>query len=392
MQQYRQAKLTSRARQMREERHRARGSSRTLIAILLVVLLGLTVTGSTVFVVASGAAGNAVTNLFWDYLDSPGGNDPAKVRFIVREGESAADIAERLEDRKLIKNALLFRWLARQRGLDAKFTPGEYELRQNMTASQIMSSLQQGWQADGLVTFPEGWRAVQMADALGRRQPEHRDEFLRLVESASFDFPFLRDRPPGASLEGYLFPETYSVTTTRTVPQLVETMLKTFGERAAPELAKAGSVGLTPHQALTLASIVEREARVPSERSLIAGVYLNRLRQGMMLQADPTVQYALAGLRPSTAPPEGYWKSVLLFADLDVESPYNTYRNKGLPPAPIASPGLAAIQATVNPTATEYLFFVAREDGRHEFAKTYEEHLANERRVRRDAQSTGQPR
>jgi UPF0755 protein len=181
-------------------------------------------------------------------------------------------------------------------------------------------------------------------------------------------------------LEGYLFPDTYRLAMNATAYDLMRRMLQNFDQQVTPEIRAGFSQGnLSLYQGLTVAAIVEREAVVPSERPLIAGVFLNRVRDGWFLGADPTVQYAL-GYQPE----EGtWWKRRISFADLEVVSPYNTYRNIGMPPGPIANPGLEAIRATAYPTVTEYYFFMVecdKNDGSHVFVATEAEHLANYRR------------
>src|SRR5207248_2461507 len=208
-----------------------------------------------------------------------------------------------------------------------------------------------------------------------------RADFLQVALAGRSDLPGLADRPQGSSLEGYLFPDTYQLDADTSMQKLVDAMLRNFGEKVGPEhIARARAKSLSVHQLVTLASIVEREARLPGERTLIAAVYLNRLRQNMPLQADPTVQYAL---QPSNAGAGegGYWKGALTGQDLRVESPYNTYQRGGMPPGPICSPGLGSIDAVLDAGPTDLLYFVARSDGSHVFAATLAEHNANVARV-----------
>lgn len=311
-------------------------------------------------------------------LDAPASAEARRVRVVVREGETAASIAEKLAARGLIRNAEVFRWVTRWRGVDGRFLPGEYELSPHMTSREIMRVLQAGDPTLGQVTYPEGWRAAQMADALAARGLIDREAFLAATRRADYPLPLAADLPAGVSLEGYLFPDTYQVGQRTSAQELVLSMVGTFERRVGPQWERRrGRTGLALHEAVTLASIVEREAQRPDERPLIAGVFLNRLRAGMPLQADPTVQFALVGPAPAGRPADGYWKSPLSARDLAVDSPYNTYRRRGLPPGPIANPGLAAIEAVLDPAPSDYLYFVATEDGRHRFARTYEEHLKN---------------
>jgi UPF0755 protein len=192
-------------------------------------------------------------------------------------------------------------------------------------------------------------------------------------EAAARDAEPVRDLDPSATdLEGYLFPETYSMRRDTTPPRLVQLMVGRFRQLFTAEIQEsARALGLTPRQAVTLASLVEEETAVPAERPVVAAVYLNRLRIGMAMQADPTVIYALQRA--------GRYDGNLRRDDLAFDSPYNTYRYPGLPPGPIASPGLASLKAAVSPAAVDYLYFVSRNDGSHVFARTLSEHNDNVR-------------
>lgn len=310
---------------------------------------------------------------------APVSDDPTPVTFIVSPGETAAHIAQRLEEEGLIRDANLFRVLLRIRGVDTRLEAGTFELRRNMSMDEIMTALQRGRPPTVTLTILEGWRAEQIAALLEAKGLADPDEFLQLVQTGDgFAYDFLSDRPAGVtSLEGYLFPDTYEFEWDATAADVIDRMLKTFGERFTPELRQqAAAQGLSIYEAVTLASIVEREAQIPEERPLIAGVFHNRLEAGMHLNADPTVQYAL-GYQSDTGQ---WWKRPLYVEDLQYDSPYNTYIYTGLPPGPICNPGLAALQAAVQPAETEYFYFVANDvagDGSHVFAKTLEEHRAN---------------
>ncbi|MBI4321652.1 MAG: endolytic transglycosylase MltG [Chloroflexi bacterium] len=311
-------------------------------------------------------------------LDRPASDNAATVRFPIRKGETASTIATRLETSRLISNAWLFRVVARLRGVENRLEAGEYLLRRNMTVNEIIDELQGGRYLGSMITVIEGWRMEEIADLLHKRKVVDRAEFLRLANSAFFDAEFLRSRPPNSSLDGYLFPDTYRVPPGITASDLITTMLKNFGEHFdGPMREQATKRGLTIHQVATLASIVEREAAVAGERSIIASVYLNRLKRNMPLQADPTVQYAVAAARLGQVDENGYWKKSLTTADLAFDSPYNTYRYRGLPPGPIANPGLASLKSALEPAETDFLYFVARDDGSHAFARTLQEHDSN---------------
>ena len=310
-------------------------------------------------------------------LEQPAGADDTPATFIIEPGETATEIAARLEEAGLISNAELFRRYVQYHGLDAGIEAGEFTLRQTMTIPEIAQALQQGQSPEQVVTIQEGLRLEQVAAVVAEQTSIPQGEFLALATTGwrdvGFAFDFLADLPAGATLEGYLFPDTYRLPEDGTAVDLTGRMLETFDARVLPEMrAAAANRGLTVHELIALAAIVEREAVLDEERPFIAGVYHNRLEGGWFLSACPTVQYALGV-------PDDWWPQFTLEAT-EAESPYNTYRNLGLPPGPICSPGLASIQAAAYPADTDYFFFLAdctKNDGSHLFAVTEEEHLSN---------------
>jgi UPF0755 protein len=313
-------------------------------------------------------------------LDSPVSRDSTVTLFGVESGQSAAEIGGRLERAGLIRSARVFRVEVERQGVGGRLAAGEYELSPSMSTPEIIAVLAGGRVRRGVaLTLPEGWRAEEIAWKLDALAPGAGREFLDAVYGGAGLPPGL-DPPAGASLEGLLFPETYEWQPGSEVRALVDRMLGQFGRRFdAARRKEAAERGLTPHEVVILASIVEREAVLPQERPLIAAVYSNRLGLGMPLQADPTVQYALIEPRVP-APGDVLWKRDLTLQDLEVVSPYNTYRRVGLPAGPICNPGLASLDAALRPADTDALYFVAREDGSHVFARTLQEHLANVRR------------
>ncbi|MFN8633652.1 MAG: endolytic transglycosylase MltG [Chloroflexota bacterium] len=319
-------------------------------------------------------------------LDTPISDDSTPVKFTVPPGRSAVQIGDDLMAAGLIRSPLTFRTLVEARGVSNKIESGDYTLSKAMTTSEIIVVLSRGASRTGIaITIPEGWRAEQAAQKAEEIGIARADEVLGLVRGgAGAGLPLAEPPPQGASLEGYLFPETYEVAKGATARTLVEMMAKQFDTSVTPAMRQQFTKqGLTLHQGVTLASIVEREAQIPAEQPVIASVYLNRLRRDMPLQADPTVQFAVANADLTQAAGFGYWKRELTRDDLRSTSPYNTYVQRGLPPGPICSPGLAALEAVANPAQTEYLFFVAKGDGGHVFAKTDTEHAANVERYRR---------
>ncbi|MBM4465954.1 MAG: endolytic transglycosylase MltG [Chloroflexi bacterium] len=311
----------------------------------------------------------------------PASDDPTPVVFVVEPGETAGDIALRLKRSGLINDAELFRLLARSYKADSKLEAGRYELRANMSMEEIIEALQHGRLEEIAVTIPEGWRAEQIAEMLVEEVGIDGGKFLALVQNGVFDYEFLQDRPPEAGLEGFLFPDTYLFPVQPTALDIIERMLDNFDQRFTAEMRQAAvEREMTIRQVVTLASIVEREAVVAEERPIIAGVFLNRLEKGMNLEACPTVQYAL-GFQEDTGQ---WWKTPVTLEEFaQVNSPYNTYLHRGLPPGPICNPGFASIQAVLEPVESDYLYFLAKGDGSHAFAKTFEEHLQNRQRYQR---------
>jgi UPF0755 protein len=311
--------------------------------------------------------------------------DNSKVVVTVPNGATAADIGTELQQLSLVRSGLVFRLAVEQSGVGSSLAAGDYELSKSMSTTEIIQVLAKGQVKRGLVaTIPEGWRSEQIADRLEATGFASRDEFLQAVASpgAVPGFELRNNEPPPARLEGYLFPETYQVQQKVSGSRAAELMLRMFSQRVGDELRSQPESKLTSGQVVTLASIVEREAKVPSERATIASVYLNRLADNMPLQADPTVQYAVATRDGAAAAAYNYWRD-LSAADLEVASPFNTYMNAGLPPGPICNPGEASIQAVLQPAKTTYLYFVATADGSgtHLFANTLDQHNANVAKV-----------
>lgn len=310
-------------------------------------------------------------------LEQPAGDDDTPVTFVVEAGETAVGIAARLKREGLVSDAELFRRYVQYHNLDAGIEAGTFTLRRTMTIPEIAQVLQQGQRPEQVVTLQEGLRLEQVAAAVAAQTSIPQDEFLSLVTTgwrdAGFAFDFLADLPPAATLEGFLFPETYRLPEEPVATDLLSRMLETFETRVTPEMRSAAADrGLSVYELVALASIVEREAVLDAERPVIAGVYHNRLAAEWFLGACPTVQYALGV-------PTDWWPRFTLEAT-KVDSPYNTYHNLGLPPAPICNPGLASIQATAYPADTDYYFFLVdctKSDGSHLFAVTEEEHYAN---------------
>ncbi|HZZ66210.1 MAG TPA: endolytic transglycosylase MltG [Candidatus Baltobacteraceae bacterium] len=288
----------------------------------------------------------------------------ATTRVIVQRGATFRQIAEQLAQAGVVNNATAFRLYAKLRHADTDVHAGEFSFPPHQTTVQVLGQLQSGGaQIAKWVTIPEGFTAKQIAQRLQENG---------FGNAAVFEHAFLHDTTvaagqPTANLEGYLFPSTYLLPIGAT-PQTVERILTTQFQRELPPDAarKAAAHHLTVPQVITLASLIEREAKAPDERALIAGVYYNRLRLGMPLEVDASIEYALA-----------QHHSVITYSDLKVNSPYNTYLHQGLPPTPIANPGLPSIQAALNPHSSDFLYYVYKGNGHHAFAKTLAEQDAN---------------
>ncbi len=291
-------------------------------------------------------------------------DDQTPVTLTIRRGSSFREAAESLAVHDVVFNARLFGFYASQRGLDRKIEYGTYLIRRGASWNEILTALQLGKGLVNRATILEGWPLWDIIPELATRLSLPTDS----LEAAVRDTVLLRrlGAPRGLqTLEGYLFPDTYDFPVGISARQAVDLMVRRFERVWRPEwTARLDSIPLTRHQVVTLASIVEKEVRRGEERPLVSAVYTNRLKKRMALQADPTIQYA-QHRRPGR----------VLYRDLRVDSPYNTYRRVGLPPGPIASPGAASLEAALYPADVPYLFFVARPDGRHEFRRTYGEHL-----------------
>jgi len=325
-------------------------------------------------------------------LNQPASDDPTSATFVVEPGETASTVATRLQEAGLVVNGEVFRRFMTYQGLDVSLEAGTYSLRPNMTMHEIALALQQGGSDAVTLTIPEGWRLEQVGWVLEEQGLMRGDDFVAQARTGQYPYDWLADRPAGASLEGFLFPDTYQLAQDATPSSVVELMLDTFERRVVPEvegrlagrtifdLALGDYRPMTLFDVITLASIVEREAVVAEERPIIASVYLNRLdpayieETALRMSADPTIQYA-KGYDPATG---NWWNPMLPGEGQTVDSPYNTFKVQGLPPGPISSPGLASILAVLNAAKTNYLYFHAVGDGSHVFAATLEEHLQNQ--------------
>jgi UPF0755 protein len=317
----------------------------------------------------------AATTLLATVLLACGGKqDTAPRRVVIPAGSSFRAATDSLVSARIISSPRIFRIYSTLRRQDRGVKPGTYLLRPGTSWSAILHSLTAGSGLVRQVTIPEGFALSAIEPLIARTlsvPPES-------VAAAVRDTTLLRRLDiPTQTLEGYLFPDTYQFADGATARAVVAEMVSQFEARwndAWDERLR--ELPMTRHAAVTLASIIEKEARYAEERPIISAVYHNRLRINMPLQADPTVQYA-----------RGSHTSRVLYRDLATVSPYNTYQRTGLPPGPIASPGSASIEAALYPASVPYLYFFARSDGHHEFTRTYDEHLAAQARMKRAARA-----
>lgn len=303
-------------------------------------------------------------------LTQPVGGSGWRV-FRAPKGANARQIGRLLQEQRLVRSARQFEWTARLHGSAHLLKPGIYELSPAMSPQEIVRILVAGETSKNRLTIPEGFSLDQIAETVDQSEIADREVFLQLVQTGGrrFHAPFpLPDR-----LEGYLFAGTYYLPAGSGAHALIQTMIDATVERIwKPLQADLSASEWNLHEVLTIASMIEREARIPADRPLISAVIHNRIRAGMPLQIDATVLYAL-----------GEHKQTVRFSDLKLDSPYNTYRVKGLPPGPIASPGVPSVQAALRPARVSYLYYVAKPDGSHVFTNTLAEHNRAIRQIRK---------
>lgn len=340
---------------------------------------------------------NPLRRLYLEYyLDShatelkePAGRGMEEQLFTIFPGENAATIAGNLQQAGLLNNVELFLNYLTYYDLDGGLVSGDYILNPRQPIPQLTASLGVHGARRLELSFLPGWRSEEMANYLRVVSPAKidSDTFLALVNAPHrLDlayFAFLHNLPENASLEGFLFPGTYQLDPATDSAGLIRLMLQRFDEQITPAMRQSfGGQGLSLFEAVTLASIVEKEAIATEEKPLVAAVFLNRLRSGMPLQADPTVQYSLG----YNAAAGTWWQSPLSAIDLANDSPYNTYLVHGLPPGPVSNPGLSSMQAVAAPSDVDFLFFVldctSPTKDRHMFSTTYDEHLIYVERCR----------
>jgi len=298
----------------------------------------------------------SILGMFWwkNGLSPASPNDKTFHIFVVPKGEEIREIANKLKTKNLIKDPIIFFLMIKKLGLDKKIEAGDFRLSPSMSAEEIAQNLTHGT-VDLWVTIPEGQRAEEIADTLEKNVPNYQSSWRnQLVEH-----------------EGYLFPDTYLIPKDADINLIINIMKNNFDKKF--ESIKNPNSNLSTQQIVIIASMIEREAKFQKDRPLVASVVLNRLKLSMALQIDATVQYSLGYQKDE----KRWWKKNLTLEDLNINSSYNTYKNIGLPPAPIANPGLDALQGVLNPALTDYLYYISDKSGHLHFAKTLEAHNLN---------------
>ncbi|HRY60204.1 MAG TPA: endolytic transglycosylase MltG [Patescibacteria group bacterium] len=330
---------------------------KTKIILIVVIILAISIYGYTIY------SKNALEKA----ISMPNSATKTSVTFEIKPGESMSAVASNLKKATLMVNNDPFIKYAKKNELDKKIKAGVYTLNTAMSPKEILEVFVSGSRSEVWITIPEGWRIDQIASYLEKQGLFKAKEFEDEAYVKNFSStPFLAGLPGKTTLEGYLFPDTYKVFSDAKPADVIQVMLDNFGKKVTKDMMdSANKQGFSLHQFITLTSIIEKESAHSEDIRKISSVYHNRLAQDMPFQSDATITYITrrADARPS-------------IDETKIDSPYNTYLNKGLPPGPVGNPGVAAMEATLNPEKTDYLFFVSQ-GNRAYFAKTYEEHLEN---------------
>ena len=313
-------------------------------------------------------------------------NEEKKVVVNIPSGSGTDSIADILSNAKLIKNKLVFKINVKMSGKASQFKAGEYQFDQSYTNGEIIDDIAAGkiYHSGPKVTVKEGTTSIEIIDELVKKNLGTKENYEKLINNPDEfrdKYEFLKDKNI-KSLEGFLYPSTYFCTEGESEREVISRMLNKFDEmykyKIKPEMDKHKDLNF--YDVMKMASIIEKEAVVDKDRPLISSVFYNRLAKDMPLQSDATIQYAFKER-----------KKVVTYEDLKIESPYNSYKYKGLPPTPIANPSWKSIEAAINPAKTDYLYFVAKTDGgENNYAKTYEEHLKNEKRYKEQREKNKQ--
>lgn len=300
---------------------------------------------------------------YYNYLLTPVSSNETSQRFVIKPGQPFIQIAQNLEKEKLIRSAIAFRLLVSQLGITTKIQAGDYQIPRDLSSQEIAKLLTFG-ALDIWVTFPEGQRIEQQAETLVDK--------LKTADNEKYQFN--KEDYIAQAEEGYMFPDTYLIPKEASASATAEKLRSTFDAKVPKSLIIKGlQNNLTQNQVIILASLIEREAKTNEERGIIAGILLNRLKAGMPLQVDATVQYA----KGYNSANKTWWPTVTQEDYTSVKSPYNTYLHAGLPPGPICNPGLDSITAAAQPADTDYFYYLHDSKGKIHYAKTGEEHKEN---------------
>lgn len=288
-----------------------------------------------------------------------------RIHVKINSGMSTGEIADQLESKGVIPSSLKFRILSRLRGYDDQMKPGTYIFVAGMTYEEVFEKILSGEKYNVTFTIPEGFGVKNIAERLYEIDLVDKEDFFEAAKDFE-PFPYMKKHDNVIyAAEGFLFPDTYTIESDATVEEILDMMSREFDKKLTPAMReKAKEMGLTIYDLTTLASLVEREVRLPVDRPIVAQVFLKRLKMNMPLQTDASLQYLM------DAPKED-----VSIEDTKIDSPYNTYQNSGLPPGPIASPGIESIKAVLNPADTDFLYFVADRQGHNHYSSSYEEHL-----------------
>lgn len=303
-----------------------------------------------------------LSSLAFNYLLKPATKSEEEQIFVITPGQPVKDIAQNLQEKKLIRSALAFRLLVSQMGISRNLQAGDFRLSPNMSSREVAEELTHG-AIDIWITLPEGLRKEEQAQRI--------EEKLKIKQNDTYRFD--KKEYIQKAEEGYMFPDTYLIPKDATASDIASRLRQTFNQKAGAILEKGQDNNLSPVEVLTLASLIEREAKTQEERPIIAGIIMNRLNIGMKLDIDATVRYS----KGFDAASGSWWSAITQEDYKSVKSPFNTYLNAGLPPAPICSPGLESIQAAASPAKTDYLYYLHDSEGKIHFAKTVEEHNQN---------------
>jgi len=302
-------------------------------------------------------------NLYYNYQLQPPTKDETPKRFIIKPGQPVTQIAQNLKEEGLIKNAFAFRLLVAQMGIGKNIQAGDFRLAPNLPARELAGELTHG-ALDIWITFPEGLRKEEMAEIIE----------ANLKTSENEKYVFDKKGFAKTAKEGYMFPDTYLIAKDATTADIAARLTSTFEEKIDDKLLLKGTQNnLSKEDVVTLASIIEREARTNEERTVIAGILLNRLNAGIALQVDATVQYA----KGYDSAKDSWWPQISTSDYNSVDSLYNTYLHVGLPPTPISNPGIESIRAAAEPASTDYLYYLHDAEGKIHYARTVEEHNKN---------------